>query len=333
MTELVIFGAGAIGGYLAANLLDAGKDVALFARPERAQKLRSVGLRTTEGLRVADVPVLEDPAALRDAAAVVLTVKSTALQAVVPVLRANLAPGCPVICLLNGLSPAQALADALPDTPITAGMVPFNVFPGDDGLHRSSHGAIAVADTPAGQRFAAMLAPTLCPAQTHANIQAVLAGKLLLNLNNPVNALSGLPLKAQLSQRPFRRVYAAALAEALTVYKAAGIHHVQTAALPVERILRVLRWPDFLFNTLALPRQDLDADSQTSMAQDLAAGRLTEIDTINGDIVSLGAQAGVPTPVNSRLVALIHAAEAGGQKTWDGRELLDTVTRAPDKGV
>ncbi len=60
-------------------------------------------------------------------------------------------------------------------------------------------------------------------------MQGVQWGKLLLNLNNAINALSGLPLRDQLSQRAWRAILAAQIAEALQMTKAAGIAPVDLA--------------------------------------------------------------------------------------------------------
>lgn len=327
MNAPVIFGAGAIGGYLAAHAAAAGRRFRLFVRPARAVRLRAEGLATTDGAEVAGaaLPVVTDPGALADASAVLLAIKSTGLEEAIETLRGTLAPGTPVISLLNGLRPSERLAEALPGHPVVPAMVPFNVAPRQGRLHRSSAGKIAIADVAEARPALELLAGTRCAPVPRADIREVQAGKLLLNLNNPVNALSGLPVKAQLRRRGYRLAYAAALEEALGAFEAAGLRHVQVAALPARRIVRVLRWPNFLFNTLALPRQGLDEDSQTSMAQDLAAGRPTEIDILNGDVVRRARATGVPAPVNAALVELIRDAEAGGRRQWSEAALLERL--------
>jgi 2-dehydropantoate 2-reductase len=71
----------------------------------------------------------------------------------------------------------------------------------------------------------------------------------------------------------------------------------------------------------------IDPLARSSMWEDLEAGRVTEVDWINGEVVRLGREYGVVTPVNDRLVELIRNAERGGRRTWSGPELLDVLLR------
>ena len=130
-------------------------------------------------------------------------------------------------------------------------------------------------------------------------------GKLLLNLNNPVNALSGLPLRAQLMQRGYRRCFAALMEEALAVLARAGIAPAQVAALPPRRLLAVLRLPSPLFRIVAARMLKIDAKARSSMADDLALGRRTEVDALCGEVVRLARAHGMQAPRNARMVELL----------------------------
>ncbi|MEM7440432.1 MAG: 2-dehydropantoate 2-reductase [Pseudomonadota bacterium] len=330
MSQTAILGVGAIGGYLATQLLDVGADTLLFVRPARAASLAHTGLATTEDIQIAgkDLPLCTDPARLAEADRVLLCTKANALSTVVPTLQSHVRPDTPIFCMLNGVRAARDLAKALPDHKVVAGMVPYNIVERGPGmLHRSSAGEVVVESGAPGEALREVMRPTLSPIILAPNMDAVQYGKLLLNLNNPVNALSGLPIKAQLSDWHYRRVYALAFREALRVYKIAKVQHMQAAALPAEQIARVLMWPSFVFNRLALPRQDLDPDAQTSMAQDLAAGRKTEIDDLNGEVLRLATEAETTAPANAALVRLIKDAETGGRRQWDGPGLLKEIQK------
>ena len=66
----------------------------------------------------------------------------------------------------------------------------------------------------------------------------------------------------------------------------------------------------------------MDDDATSSMAEDLARGRESEIDWLNGEIVALGRKTGIATPVNDRIVALVKAQFAGsGPERYSGEEL------------
>src|SRR6185369_10175275 len=151
--------------------------------------------------------------------------------------------------------------------------------------------------------------------------------KLVLNLNNAVNALSNLPLQAQLSERAFRRCTAHAQREALALLAAAGISVARLTPLPPTWIPSVLRLPDAVFTRLAGRMLAIDPQARSSMWEDLEAGRTTEVDYLNGEIVALATRLGRTAPVNARLVALVREAERGPRRAWSGPELLADLTR------
>src|SRR5205085_4049014 len=98
-------------------------------------------------------------------------------------------------------------------------------------------------------------------------------GKLLINLNNAVNALSGRTLIEELKRRDYRRVFAAAMREGLELLKQAEIVPVAAGPVPPGRLPRIIGSPDWLFNRFFLKRWKIDAKARSSMADDLAAGR------------------------------------------------------------
>ncbi len=152
--------------------------------------------------------------------------------------------------------------------------------------------------------------------------------KLLLNLNNSVNALSGLPLKEQLSQRSFRRCAALAQEEALALLSRAGNRVARLTPIPPALIPKLLSVPDWLFARLANQMLAIDPLARSSMWEDLEAKRTTEVDWLNGEIVRLARSQGRAAPVNARLLALVRAAEAGGERRWDGKALLADLQAA-----
>src|SRR5690606_11829169 len=112
---------------------------------------------------------------------------------------------------------------------------------------------------------------------------AVLWGKLLLNLNNSVNALAGIPLKAELEQRGYREVFAACMEEALVALERAGLRPKVDVPLPPRWLPRVLRLPTPAFRVVAARMIRMDPSARSSMLEDLSSGRPTEIDALNGE--------------------------------------------------
>lgn len=311
---LLVMGAGTIGCYLGGRLQAAGWPVQFVGRPRVLDALRAHGLTLTdldgtrchlpaESLRLHEAlphdlgPVL-----------VVLAVKSGATAEAAQALAAALPAGTPVLSMQNGVSNATIGAQAAPALHWLAGMVPFNVAEiGPGRFHRGTSGTLAAQDDPALRALAPAFARAGLPLQLHADMRPVQWGKLLLNLNNPVNALSGHPLRAQLMERDYRHCLAALQTEALGVLRAAGIAPAQVAALPAHRLPAVLRLPTPLFRLLAARMLRIDPQARSSMADDLALGRPTEIDALCGEIVRLAAAHGLQAPVNARMVALVKA--------------------------
>jgi len=321
-----VYGAGSIGCYVGGRLAATQAEVVLVGRERLAGELGEHGLRVTDlhgnDLRVEHVDFQTKPAAAADSDLVLVTVKSAATEEVARQLAPLIRPDAVVISFQNGLSNADVLRRHL-SQPVLAGMVPFNVVHREAGwFHQGSEGDLEVAADDALKAYLGVFAAAGLPLVQHDDMDAVLWAKLLLNLNNPVNALSGLPLKAELSQRDYRRCLAMAQREALSVGAAAGRTAAKLSPVPPALIPRMLGLPDVAFRILAQSVVAIDPLARSSMWEDLEAGRPTEIDWINGEVVRLGADHGVPTPVNEQLVELVREAEQGGRRDWTGAELL-----------
>lgn len=333
LPRLAIHGAGLVGCYLGGRLHDHAS-VRLICRPYMITVLNEHGLGTSDfrGHRQHAVPESLDmrthASAAIDAELVLVTVKSAATGEVAQKLAGVLAPGAVVISFQNGLHNAERLREALPAHTVLAGMVPFNVVQTAPGLfHQASSGALMVEDSPALAPFLGMFAAAGLPLQPRSDMPAVQWAKLLLNLNNALNALSGLPLREELSQRAWRRCLALAQREALRVLDAAGIRPARLTPLPPGWLPRVLEWPDPLFRRLATTLLAVDPLARSSTWEDLQTGRRTEVDYINGEVVKLAEAHGLRAPVNARLVALIREAEQQ-PRSWHGEALLAELRNA-----
>jgi 2-dehydropantoate 2-reductase len=135
-------------------------------------------------------------------------------------------------------------------------------------------------------------------------------GKLLVNLNNAINALSGLPLRRQLAERSWRALFADQFAEGLAAVRADGIKAVSSTPVPPGMTPHLLRLPDAVFNLLLGRTVQIDPQAQSSMSEDLQRGRRTEIDYLQGAIIEIADRHGLQVPLSRRIVTLIKAAEA-----------------------
>jgi 2-dehydropantoate 2-reductase len=248
---------------------------------------------------------------LGNADTILVAVKSNDTAEAAELIARHGVRGAVVISLQNGVSNAEVLRASLPGRAVLAGMVPFNVQSlGNGRFHRATSGDIVLerdaADTAAALSVAGL---KLRPSD---NIAGVQWGKLVLNLNNALNALSGLPVRAQLAQRAWRMVMADQWAEALGVLNAAGIRSVSATPVPASWTPFLLRLPDALFEAILGRTMTIDASARSSMSDDLLRGRRTEIDFLQGVIVDLAKRHGVDAPLSRRVVALIKQAEAAG---------------------
>ncbi|WP_338502506.1 2-dehydropantoate 2-reductase [Sphingomonas kaistensis] len=310
--RIVIAGAGSIGCFVGGLLALGGEEVVLLARPRMAGEIAAHGLTLTsfegwsETLGASRLHVETDPAAaLAHAALVLVTVKSGATEEMAALIAAHAPAGAAVISLQNGLNNAALLRTALPGRPVFAGMVSFNVLhEGQGRFHRGTSGPLVIeAGAPP------LVAPHL-DILAHPDMAAVLAGKLVYNLNNGLNALSGLTLRQQLADRRWRLLLAAAQDEALAVLRAEGIQPWSLGKVPVTRFPRILRLPNFLFRLLSRRGVRIDASARSSMWEDLERRRPTEIDELQGAVIARAAALGLPAPVNRRIADAIRAAEA-----------------------
>lgn len=314
-----VLGAGSIGAYIGGRLAAAGIDTVMVARPALAEAVAAAGLRLSdyrgfdetlppERARFADV------SALGDCDVVLVTVKGLDTTAAGRQLKPHVRNDAIVVSFQNGVRNAELLAEVLPSTVVLPGMVPFNVTrKGETHFHQGTSGHLAIgARANHHVALVAALERAGLPARAHADMRGIQWGKLLVNLNNSVNALSGLPLLEQLGQRPYRRIMADCVREGLRALAQTDIKPKVDAPIPASWVPPLMALPDAVFRAVAKKLVAIDPNARSSMWEDLQRGRKTEVDFLNGEIVRLGAAVGVATPLNEKIVKLVHQAERSG---------------------
>lgn len=140
-------------------------------------------------------------------------------------------------------------------------------------------------------------------------MESILCGKLLVNLNNALNAISDVPLVEELSNRKWRLKLADQMEEGLAVLKAEGVTPSPPSPVPAWVLPYILRFPTPLFRAAAKQMLAIDPKARSSMWDDLQHGRKTEIDELQGEIIRLGEKHGIPTPVNSSVAQQIQTLQ------------------------
>jgi 2-dehydropantoate 2-reductase len=330
LSKVAILGAGSVGCFVGGAWAAAGLPVTLIGRERIGAAISEHGLTLSDHggwraqLSPAEVDFATKPVALAKADVIALCVKSQDTEEAAKQIGRHAKKGAVVISFQNGVSNVELLEATLGRRGFTIvqGMVPFNVaYMGNGRFHKGVAGELFAADVPAIRALAEQIGGGPAKLTLHPNMPGIAWGKLLINLNNAVNALSGRTLLEQLKERDYRRIVAASIVEALDVLGAAGIEPAQIGPVPPKLLPHAIAAPNLLFNNVFLKVQKIDGHARSSMADDLKAGRRTEIDWLNGEVVKLGANLGRKTPVNAAIVALIKQAEAGVEHLWSPTEL------------
>jgi 2-dehydropantoate 2-reductase len=299
--KIAILGPGALGCLLAARLHEAGEDVFLVDyRPERAALLRSQGiqLQTLDGHRQ-EIPV---PIGLArevgPADLTIMAVKAHQTGAAAQDLPLLMEVGGLALTVQNGLGNLEEMARVVGPESLLAGVGFLGVTREEEGrIIHAGEGALLIGaprDSRVSPSEVAGVAQVFRRAgfscEIQDDIEAALWGKLVLNVAiNPLTALLRVPNGALPDLPEAWDLALAAAREAMAVAAASGI----TLTMDPETRLRQVC--------------TATAANRSSMLQDVLAGRPTEIEALNGQVVARGATLKVPTPVNHVLTQLIRA--------------------------
>jgi 2-dehydropantoate 2-reductase len=318
-TKVAVLGAGSIGCFVGGAWVSAGLPVTFIGRPRLSQDLDAHGLTLTDysGWRAhlgpGDVDYRCGPEALDEADIILVTVKSGDTAEAAAQIAQHGRDGATVISFQNGISNLEMLEKGLRGRfEIARGIVAFNVvYLGEGRFHKAVAGNLWADSRDATQRLAERFPDGPAELRLSNDMLALAWGKLLINMNNAVNALSGRTLQQELRQRDYRRVFAACIREGLRLLDRADIEPAKVGPLALPLLARALESPDWLFNNVFLRRWTIDSKARSSMADDLASGRKTEVEYLNGELVRLAERLQRDAPVNRAIVELVHKAEAG----------------------
>lgn len=338
--KVAIFGAGSIGCYVGGQLASAGIAVRFIGRERFQTALQQQGLSLTHYERSpiqVDADDFEfdlNSAALGDADIVLVTVKSQDSAVAGADLNAVVRPGTLVVSLQNGTRNPATLREVMPNATVLGGMVPFNVTSTAAGqFHCGTEGHIVI-ESVEDDRLMQLQRAFESAGQgcdLVENIEAVQWGKLLVNLNNAMNTLYGGTLKSGLVQRDYRRALALMIEEALAIVRRAGIEPEKFGNASAEKMIRVLRLPNFIYKILMNLIVKIDAAARSSMLDDLESGRPPEIDYLQGEIVRLAESLGQDAPISRVVAARVREAFAARRSPkLQGPELLALVSSSSE---
>jgi 2-dehydropantoate 2-reductase len=304
---IVVFGAGAIGGFIAGALARSGAQVGVVARGAHLTAIRRNGLQVESvlGNFEARVRAAADLREFEDPHYVLLTFKSHQWGGVLPQFDKAVRSGATFVTLQNGLpfwysreralesvDPGGNIRDTIPYEQVIGGVVHTSgMIPGPGRVKQSGNmlypiGELDGSQTPRIAQLAKIFEDAGLHAPVERDIRRLVWRKLLGNLAlNPVSALTGATVRTMLDDPPTRAVLRAIVDEGLAVARAAGIEVGVTAE---ERLAMATHI----------------ADVKTSTLQDLEAGKPLELEPICGATIELAHGYGVPVPHIETVYAL-----------------------------
>jgi 2-dehydropantoate 2-reductase len=293
--KIAVMGAGAVGCYHGFKLARAGHDVVLIGRPQHVEAIERQGLRLetqTFDERVS-VSASTDASAVQGAQLVLFCVKSTDTESAAAAIKPHLAPDAVVLSLQNGVENADRLCALLPREVIAAAVYVGTEMAAPGHVRHHGRGDLVIERSKASDDVAHALIAAGVPTDISDNVRGVLWAKLITNCAyNALSAITRLPYGRLVQGEGVTAVLRDLVDECVAVAK------VDDVTLPgdVDAAVRKIA--------------ETAAGQYSSTAQDLARGKRSEIDHLNGFIVRRGEALGVATPANRLLHAIVKLIES-----------------------
>lgn len=287
-------GAGAVGCYYGGMLARAGHDVRLVGRAPHVAAVCRDGLflETQSFQSVVPMQATTDASGVHGAQLVLCCVKSSDSEAAAAAMRPHLAPDALVLSLQNGVDNAERLRAILQREVMPAVVYVASEMAAPGHVRHHGRGELLIGPSPASDELLGLFSAAGVPVQISDNLADALWAKLMVNCAcNALSAITQLPYGRLVQGQGVEQTMQEVLRECLAVARSEGVSVPGDVWESVQQIAR------------SMPTQ------LSSTAQDLARRRRSEIDHLNGYVVSKGDAAGIPVPVNRALHALVRLLE------------------------
>lgn len=292
--NITVVGAGAVGCYFGGMLARAGHNVTLVARPNHVEAIQHDGLRmqTTTFDEHVRLNATSDIAAVQEAQVVLFCVKSTDTENTGATMKPYLSPSATVLSLQNGVDNADRLQAVLGQPVLAAVVYVATEMAGPGHVKHHGRGDLVISPSSTSTAIAAELAAAGVPTEVSDNVRGALWAKLILNCAyNAMSAIAQIPYGQLVRGEGVSAVMQDVVSECLAVARADSV-----------------RVPGNVPEAVAKLAQSMPAQ-YSSTAQDLARGKASEIDHLNGYVLHRGVVLGVATPVNRALHTLVKLME------------------------
>jgi 2-dehydropantoate 2-reductase len=295
-------GAGAVGCYFGGMLARSGVRVTLIGRAQHVEAIAREGLlfewrRGNERISIAATTSLED--GLRDAAAILFCVKTVSTETAAREMQPFLDSNAVILSLQNGVDNVDRIHSAIGfhAVPVVVYVAAEMTAPGR--LAHAGRGDLVMGHRAGWPRevdlkpLAAMFEGASVPCRIVDDIATEQWTKMAMNCAyNAISALTRAQYGRIVRLEPLRALIERAIAETVAVAHAEGVPLSESAMVEA-----------------AYQLAQKMGGATSSTAQDIARGRPTEIDSLNGYVARRGAALGIPTPVSDTLVAMVKLLE------------------------
>ncbi len=290
-----VMGAGAVGCYYGGMLARAGHEVVLIGRPQHVAAVKRDGLFMEALTFQEHVPMqaITEASGIQDAELVLCCFKSTDTASAAAQMKPHLAPGARVLSLQNGVDNAERLQAVLGHDVFPAVVYVATEMAGPGHVKHHGRGELVIGPSTNSAKLAALFTEAGVPIEISDNVAGALWAKLILNCAyNALSAITQMPYGRLVQGEGVEDMMRDVVDECMAVAQSDGVNIPENIWEAVQGIARTM------------PTQI------SSTAHDVARGKPSEIDHLNGYVLARGKARGISTPVNRALHSLVKLLES-----------------------
>lgn len=301
--KIAIMGTGGVGGYYGGLLAQAGHEVTFIARGAHLSALREKGLQVRSvfgDFRVSPVSATDQPAQAGPVELVIFATKTYHTDDAAHLIKPMVGPDTMVVSFQNGVDAADRIGQIMGMEHLLGGATWLSAAIEEPGVigQYSQFRRIAVGEldgkiTPRAETLREVFQSTGATVELVPNIEQVLWTKFVF-----ISAISALGGLTRVTMGEYRDVPEARAVLTEAIREVVAVAQAKEVALA----------PDIVSSTL----QFIDgsaANIKPSMQRDLEAGRMSELESLVGVVVRLGAKSGAATPVMNLAYAVLKPGE------------------------